>query len=253
MAAGPSAEVGLNYMAQQRAARAKAEEAILAEEERQMESALTGRREASKAGLKGFEVGTPGQIAGTRGLADLANARRLEEANRLEAASRALSTESAVAANRYGSELQAAVSAANNAATLLERSAGRDPQLISALVARQTDLIARMSETERKFRDDERDRLDRPGGNNLRIADALRNPNTEEKRRLAAEYTRDLNQRLNSLLGPARTQAARIEAMLNQVMPGGAPGGGAAPGAVDPAARARQELERRLRQTAGGQ
>jgi hypothetical protein len=253
MAAGPSAEVGLNYMAQQRAARAKAEDAILTEEERQMESALTGRREGSKVGVEGYKAAMPGQTTGVRALIDAANARRLGDASALEAASRMLGTESAVAANRYGNELQAAVSAANNAATLLERSAGRDPQLISALVARQTELITRMSETERKYRDDESDRLAKPGGNNMRIADALRNPNTEEKRRLAAEYTRDLNQRLNSLLGPARAQAARIEAMLNQVMPGGAPGGGATPGAVDPAARARQELERRLRQAAGGQ
>jgi len=256
MAAGPSAEVGLNYMAQQRAARGRAEEAILAEEEKQMQDALTGRREASKAGVKGYEVGMPGQTTGVRALIDAANAQRLGDASALEAASRMLGTESAVAANRYGSDLQAAVSAANNAATLLERSAGRDPQLISALVGRQTELITRMSETERKYRDDESDRLAKPGGNNMRIADALRNPNTEEKRRLAAEYTRDLNQRLNSLLGPARAQAARIEAMLNQVMPGGAPGGAPGGGATsfnaEVESRAQRALRERLGPGAGG-
>jgi hypothetical protein len=248
MAAGPSAEVGLNYMAQQRAARAKAEDAILTEEERQMESALTGRREASKAGVKGYEVGMPGQIAGSRGLADLANARRLGDASALEAASRMLGTESAVAANRYGSELQAAVSAANNAATVAERELARGPTETSNLLGHQARLTAAIAETERKFREDKDKYLTTPGAG-LRIANALRDPTKPENRRIVDDYKRQVDQELAALTGPAKALLAQVNTALNRTIPGG----GATPGAVDPAARARQELERRLRQAAGGQ
>ncbi len=247
MAAGPSAEVGLNYMAQQRAARAKAEDAILTEEERQMESALTGRREASKAGVKGYEVGMPGQIAGTRGLADLANARRLGDASALEAASRMLGTESAVAANRYSAELQAAVSAANNAATVAERELARGPVETSNLLGHQARLTAAIAETERKFREDKEKQLAMPG--NLRIANALRDPTKPENRRIVDDYKRQVDQELAALTGPSKALLTQVNTALNRTLPGG----GATPGAVDPAARARQELEHRLRQAAGGQ
>jgi hypothetical protein len=254
MAAGPSAEVGLNYMAQQRAARGRAEEAILAEEEKQMQDALTGRREASKAGVKGYEVGMPGQIAGSRGLADLANARRLEEANRLEAASRMLGTESAVAANRYGSELQAAVSAANNAATLAERELARGPTETSNLLGHQARLTAAIAETERKFREDKEKTLALPG--NLRIANALRDPTKPENRRIVDDYKRQVDQELAALTGPSKALLAQVNTALNRTLPGGAPGGTPGGGATsfnaEVESRAQRALRERLGQSAGG-
>jgi hypothetical protein len=255
MAAGPSAEVGLNYMAQQRAARAKAEDAILTEEERQMESALTGRREASKAGVKGYEVGMPGQIAGTRGLADLANARRLGDASALEAASRMLGTESAVAANRYGSELQAAVSAANNAATVAERELARGPAETSNLLGHQARLTAAIAETERKFREDKDKYLTTPGAG-LRIANALRDPTKPENRRIVDDYKRQVDQELAALTGPAKALLAQVNTALNRTIPGGAPGGapggGAASFNAEVESRAQRALRERLGQGAGG-
>jgi hypothetical protein len=255
MAAGPSAEVGLNYMAQQRAARAKAEDAILTEEERQMESALTGRREASKAGVKGYEVGMPGQIAGTRGLADLANARRLGDASALEAASRMLGTESAVAANRYGSELQAAVSAANNAATVAERELARGPTETSNLLGHQARLTAAIAETERKFREDKDKYLTTPGAG-LRIANALRDPTKPENRRIVDDYKRQVDQELAALTGPAKALLAQVNTALNRTIPGGAPGGtpggGAASFNAEVKSRAQRALREQLGQSAGG-
>jgi hypothetical protein len=255
MAAGPSAEVGLNYMAQQRAARAKAEDAILTEEERQMESALTGRREGYKGGVEGYKAAMPGQMAGSRGLADLANARRLGDASALEAASRMLGTESAVAANRYSAELQAAVSAANNAATVAERELARGPAETSNLLGHQARLTAAIAETERKFREDKDKYLTTPGAG-LRIANALRDPTKPENRRIVDDYKRQVDQELAALTGPAKALLAQVNTALNRTIPGGAPGGAPGGGAVsfqaEVASQAQRALRERLGQGAGG-
>jgi hypothetical protein len=254
MAAGPSAEVGLNYMAQQRAARAKAEDAILTEEERQMESALTGRREGYKGGVEGYKAAMPGQTTGVRALIDAANARRLGDASALEAASRMLGTESAVAANRYGNELQAAVSAANNAATVAERELARGPTETSNLLGHQARLTAAIAETERKFREDKEKTLALPG--NLRIANALRDPTKPENRRIVDDYKRQVDQELAALTGPSKALLAQVNTALNRTIPGGAPGGapggGAASFNAEVESRAQRALRERFGQSAGG-
>lgn len=226
MAAGPAAEVGLNYAAQQRAARRAMEEGILMDEEKQMEAALSGRREGSKAGLKGYEVAAPQATAGTRGLVDIANAQRLAEANKLDAAVRAQASAASTAASTYGAQVQAAVSAANNAALLAERQLARETTDRATLIQLQGNLQAKLAETERKFRDEQPPR----------VLAALASPASPASAPIIAAYRRDLAE----LLAPAKSTLARIDGLLERAIPGGAP----AEGGSD-AARARAELARR--------
>lgn len=234
MAAGPAAEVGLNYAAQQRAARRAMEEGILTDEEKQMEAALSGRREGSKAGLKGYEVAAPQATAGTRGLVDIANAQRLERANQLDAAVRAQASAASTAASTYGAQVQAAVSAANNAALLAERQLARETTDRATLIQLQGNLQAKLAETERKFREEQPPR----------VLAALANRSSPASAPIIAAYQRDLA----ALLAPAKSTLTRIDSLLERAIPGGAPAGG---GGSD-ADRARAELARRQRAAAEG-
>lgn len=234
MAAGPAAEVGLNYVAQQRAARRAMEEGILTDEEKQMEAALSGRREGSKAGLKGYEVAAPQATAGTRGLVDIANAARLERANQLDAAVRAQASAASTAASTYGAQVQAAVSAANNAALMAERQLARETTDRATLMQLQGNLQAKLAETERKFREEQ------PPA----VLAALARPNAPGAAAILANYRRDLAE----LLAPAKSTLTRIDGLLERAIPGGAPAGG---GGSD-ADRARAEIARRQRAAAEG-
>jgi hypothetical protein len=234
MAAGPAAEVGLNYAAQQRTARRAMEEGILTDEEKQMEAALGGRREGSKAGLKGYEVAAPQATAGARGLVDIANAQRLERANQLDAAVRAQASAASTAASTYGAQVQAAVSAANNAALLAERQLARETTDRATLMQLQGNLQAKLAETERKFREEQPPR----------VLAALANRSSPASAPIIAAYQRDLA----ALLAPAKSTLTRIDSLLERAIPGGAPAGG---GGSD-ADRARAELARRQRAAAEG-
>lgn len=227
MAAGPAAEVGLNYAAQQRAARRAMEEGILTDEEKQMEAALGGRREGSKAGLKGYEVAAPQATAGARGLVDIANAQRLAEANKLDAAVRAQASAASTAASTYGAQVQAAVSAANNAALMAERRLTAETADRATLIQLQGNLQAKLAETERKFREEQ------PPA----VLAALARPNAPGAAAVLANYRRDLAE----LLAPAKSTLTRIDGLLERAISGGAPAGG---GGSD-ADRARAELARR--------
>lgn len=235
MAAGPAAEVGLNYAAQQRAARRAMEEGILTDEEKQMEAALSGRREGSKAGLKAYEVAAPQATAGTRGLVDIANAARLERANQLDAAVRAQASAASTAASTYGAQVQAAVSAANNAALMAERRLASETTDRATLIQLQGNLQAKLAETERKFRDEQPPR----------VMAALANPASPASAQIIAAYRRDLAE----LLAPARGTLTRIDSLIERTIPGGPSAGG---GGGSDAARARAELERRQRAAAEG-
>lgn len=234
MAAGPAAEVGLNYAAQQRAARRAMEEGILTDEEKQMEAALSGRREGSKAGLKAYEVAAPQATAGVRGLVDIANAARLERANQLDAAVRAQASAAATAASTYGAQVQAAVSAANNAALMAERRIAAETADRATLIQLQGNLQAKLAETERKFRDEQPPR----------VMAALANPASPGSAPIIAAYRRDLAE----LLAPAKSTLTRIDSLLERAIPGGAPAGGGG-SAAD---RARAELALRQRAAAEG-
>ena len=165
-----------------------------------------------------------------------------------------LGTESAVAANRYGSELQAAVSAANNAATVAERELARGPVETSNLLGHQARLTAAIAETERKFREDKEKQLAMPG--NLRIANALRDPTKPENRRIVDDYKRQVDQELAALTGPSKALLTQVNTALNRTLPGGAPGGapggGAASFKAEVASQAQRALRERLGQGAGG-
>lgn len=83
MAAGPAAEVGLNYAAQQRAARQAAEEGLLGEEEKMAAGDLAGRRAAAAAGLKGLELERAQRTAGISAGAHVLSAEMQAEASRV--------------------------------------------------------------------------------------------------------------------------------------------------------------------------
>lgn len=245
LAAGRTAEAGLNYTAQQREARRAMEEGILAAEGAQRAADLTGRREAYKTGIEaGYKPSIESQRAATTSGAYMTGQDRAAESARLQAAGNLLANAQATGASIYGAQIQADVSRLNNEASNLERRIQTEQLSNDRLMAERVRLSNQAAEVTRKVAQDLRDTLEKvPSTQNRAMLDALNNPNTPERQQLVRAF----NNQIRTVAGAALGETTRVLQLLDQKL--GMGGGGAA--AEDPQAAARAELARRQRTAAG--
>jgi hypothetical protein len=245
LAAGRTAEAGLNYTAQQREARRAMEEGILAAEGAQRAADLTGRREAYKTGIEaGYKPSIESQRAATTSGAYMTGQDRAAESARLQAAGNLLANAQATGASIYGAQIQADVSRLNNEASNLERRIQTEQLSNDRLMAERVRLSNQAAEVTRKVAQDLRDTLEKvPSTQNRAMLDALNNPNTPERQQLVRAF----NNQIRTVAGAALGETTRVLQLLDQKL--GMGGGGAA--AEDPQAAARAELARRQRIAAG--
>lgn len=245
LAAGRTAEAGLNYTAQQREARRAMEEGILAAEGAQRAADLTGRREAYKTGIEaGYKPSIESQRAATTSGAYMTGQDRAAESARLQAAGNLLANAQATGASIYGAQIQADVSRLNNEASNLERRVQTEQMSNDRLMAERVRLSNQAAEVTRKVAQDLRDTLEKvPSTQNRAMLDALNNPNTPERQQLVRAF----NNQIRTVAGAALGETTRVLQLLDQKL--GMGGGGAT--AEDPQAAARAELARRQRTAAG--
>lgn len=245
LAAGRTAEAGLNYTAQQREARRAMEEGILAAEGAQRAADLTGRREAYKTGIEaGYKPSIESQRAATTSGAYMTGQDRAAESARLQAAGNLLANAQATGASIYGAQIQADVSRLNNEASNLERRIQTEQMSNDRLMAERVRLSNQAAEVTRKVAQDLRDTLEKVSSTqNRAMLDALNNPNTPERQQLVRAF----NNQIRTAAGAALGETTRVLQLLDQKL--GMGGGGAA--AEDPQAAARAELARRQRTAAG--
>lgn len=245
LAAGRTAEAGLNYTAQQREARRAMEEGILAAEGAQRAADLTGRREAYKTGIEaGYKPSIESQRAAATSGAYMTGQDRAAESARLQAAGSLLANAQATGASIYGAQIQADVSRLNNEASNLERRIQTEQLSNDRLMAERVRLSNQAAEVTRKVAQDLRDTLEKvPSTQNRAMLDALNNPNTPERQQLVRAF----NNQIRTVAGAALGETTRVLQLLDQKL--GMGGGGAA--AEDPQAAARAELARRQRTAAG--
>ena len=239
LAAGRTAEAGLNYTAQQREARRAMEEGILAAEGAQRAADLTGRREAYKTGIEaGYKPSIESQRAATTSGAYMTGQDRAAESARMQAAGNLLANAQATGASIYGAQIQADVSRLNNEASNLERRIQTEQMSNDRLMAERVRLSNQAAEVTRKVAQDLRDTLEKvPSTQNRAMLDALNNPNTPERQQLVRAF----NNQIRTVAGAALGETTRVLQLLDQKL--GMGGGGAA--AEDPQAAARAELARR--------
>ena len=245
LAAGRTAEAGLNYTAQQREARRAMEEGILAAEGAQRAADLSGRREAYKTGIEaGYKPSIESQRAATTSGAYMTGQDRAAESARMQAAGNLLANAQATGASIYGAQIQADVSRLNNEASNLERRIQTEQMSNDRLMAERVRLSNQAAEVTRKVAQDLRDTLEKvPSTQNRAMLDALNNPNTPERQQLVRAF----NNQIRTAAGAALGETTRVLQLLDQKL--GMGGGGAA--AEDPQAAARAELARRQRAAAG--
>ena len=170
-AAPSTAEVGLDYAARQRAARAQAEEGLMGLEEKQAAEELAGRRAAAEAGTKGYQESV------RRGTAALG-----------------------AGANILSSELSARASALATEAKQLENAINR-----RAIDDRSAmDRFAMLSTQRAQIIERARTAHDKAAS--MKVQMARNNPNTDENRRILAADEAAFEERVRRDL--AETDAA---------------------------------------------
>ena len=180
MAAGPAAEVGLNYAAQQRAARRAAEEGLIGEEEKMAAGNLEARRAAASAGLKGLELERAQRTAGISAGAHVLSAEMQAEASRV-----------ATLAKQTENDL--------NRRAIDERSA--------------MDRFAMLSNQRAQIIEKARAAHDKAAPMNVQLA--RNKPDEPKNRQLIAAYDAQLEDRLKRDLAETDTALAALRAKLN--------------------------------------
>lgn len=242
LAAGRTAEAGLNYIAQQREAQRAMEEGILEAEGKQRAADLEGRRSAFKTGVEaGYKPTLESQRAATTSGAYMTGQERAAESARMQAAATLLSNLQSTAASTYGADIQAYVSRLNNEASTLERRFQTEQMSNDRLMAERGRLANQVSEVYRKVAQDLRDTLEKvPSTQNRAMLDALNNPNTPERQQLVRAF----NNQIRTVAGSALGETNRVLQIIDQKL-GLKGGAGGAGGGMSTAERAKAELARR--------